>query len=275
MKKQIYTIVTLLSMVLNTTLLAEDNTVKICNDSGEWAPYFYHQRDSNGEKKEKIVGATVDVLDAIFKKIKLEHKFELLPWKRCLAYVKRFDKAQKYEMFSEAGINTQRLKDFIPTKEPIYKRTNVFYYNKDKFPNGIKIKTVKDMENYKICVGSGLSFERYIKAGLKPSFIDTSHKTDYFDVIRKISLGYCDIMPANLAIVEGGKKVKQFNIPKNITYIDDITINDPFYYHFWISKKSERANELINKIDNVIVELKKSGEWEKIFKKHLPNGSGL
>lgn len=114
-----------------------------------------------------------------------------------------------------------------------------------------------------------------MKAGLDPKFVDTSHKTDYIDVIRKISLGYCDIMPANLAIVEGGVKVGQFQLPKNISYTKDITLDRPFFYHYWIAKTSPRAIELKTKIDNAIIQLKKSGEWEKIYSHYLSNGSGL
>lgn len=131
------------------------------------------------------------------------------------------------------------------------------------------------MEKYKICVGAGLSFERYVQAGLDPKLVDTSHKTAYIDVIRKISLGYCDIMPANLSIVEGGVKIKQFKIPSNISYIKDITVDKPFYYHYWIARTSPRAHELKTKIDNAILQLKKSGEWEKIYLPYLSNGSGL
>lgn len=265
----------LIFTILNISLFAKDSIVRICNDSGEWAPYFYYERDNKGNKTDKLVGATVDSLDAIFKIAGLKYEFELVPWKRCLAFVERFDKAGNFEMFSEAGVNSWRKERYLHTNEPVYGRSNVFYYNKEKFPKGIDIKTVKDMEKYKICVGGGLSFERYVKAGLDPNLVDTSHKTDYIEVIRKISLGYCDIMPANLAIIEGGVKVKQFKLPKNIGYIKDVTIDNPFYYHYWISKKSTRAKELREKIDSAIKTLKESGEWEKIYKRYISNGSGL
>lgn len=129
----------------NFSLYASEQPVRICNDSGEWAPYFYYERNSDGTKSDKLVGATVDALDAIFKIVGLKYSFELLPWKRCLAYVERFDKTQTYEMFSEAGINSKREMLFLHTEQAVYKRTDVFYYNNEKFPNGISIKTVKDM----------------------------------------------------------------------------------------------------------------------------------
>lgn len=262
-------------LILVSSLFAAEKPVRICNDSGEWAPYFYYERKSDGTKTNKIVGATTDSLQAIFKIVGIEYSFELLPWKRCVAHVERFDKTQSYEMFSEAGVNSWRKERFLPTEEPVYKRTNVFYYNKDKFPKGITIRTVQEMEHYKICVGAGLSFERYVKAGLNPSLVDTSHKTDYFDVIRKISLGHCDIMPANLAIIEGGERIGQFVIPKNIATIPDTTIDDPFYYHYWIAKKSPRAKELQRRIDAAIRKLKQNGRWEAIYHRYLSGGSGL
>ena len=261
--------------LLSNAVYAEYKTVKICNDIGEWAPYFYFERTQDGSKTGKIVGATVDSLEAIFDYLGIEYVFELLPWKRCLAFVERFNKSQNYEMFSEAGVNTWRQERFLNTREPVYKRTDVFYYNTDKFPGGPDIKTVEDMAGFKLCVGAGLSFERYVKAGLDESLFDVSHKSDYIDVIRKISLGFCDIMPANLAIVEGGVRVKQFRLPNNVAYIPDITISQPFYYHYWISKTSPRAEWLRDKIDDAIRALKASGEWEQIYLKYLSKGSGL
>lgn len=268
-------LVLIIFLLINAPLFGSNLPVKICNDSGEWAPYFYFERNPDGTKTNNLVGATIDSLNAIFEKINMEYSFELIPWKRCLAYVERFEKVQKYEMFSEAGINSWRTERYLHTKEAVYKRTNVFYYNTTKFPQGLNITTVKDMEKYKICVGGGLSYERYIKAGLNEKLVDVSHKTDYFDVIRKISLGFCDIMPANLAIIEGGIKINQFQLPDNISYEADITIDDPFYYYYWIAKTSPRSNELINKIDLAIKELKETGVWEKIYKKYLSQGSGL
>jgi polar amino acid transport system substrate-binding protein len=260
---------------LANSLFAKEQPVKICNDSGEWAPYFYYERTEDGKKTDKIVGATIDSLDAIFAKIDMEYVFELRPWKRCVAYVERYDKAQNFEMFSEAGMNSWRQERFLPTKEPVYKRINVFYYNSDQFPNGLNIKTVKDMEQYKICVAAGFSFERYVKSGLNQALVDVSHKSDYFDVIRKISRGFCDIMPANLAVVEGGERVKQFRLPDNVTYAPDTTIDEAFYYYYWIAKTSPRAHVLRDKIDQAIKELKANGRWEAIYEQYLSTGSGL
>lgn len=113
MKQVLFIIIFFLSISFFTfPLLASDKTVRICNDSGEWAPYFYYERNSDGTKSDKLVGATIDSLDAIFKIIGLPYTFELLPWKRCLAYVERFDKTQTYEMFSEAEL-IQKEKSFF------------------------------------------------------------------------------------------------------------------------------------------------------------------
>lgn len=254
--------------------MASDRVVRICNDIGEWPPYFYYQRNADGSKSDKIAGATVDSLDAIFKKIGMTYEFKLIPWQRCLTYVEHFDETKKYEMFSEAGVNSWRKKRYLITQEPVYKRTNVFYYNTDKFPAGIKIKTVKDMERYRICVATGLSFERYVKKGLSERLVDTHHQ-DYFEVIRMISMGRCDIMPANLAVIEGAEHVKRFHLPSNVSYIQDRTMDKPFFYHYWISKSSPRAKVLQTKVDQAIKDLKTSGEWERIYKKYLSNGSGL
>jgi polar amino acid transport system substrate-binding protein len=271
----VFRVLLILIMGFASPLFAGEEPVRICNDSGEWAPYFYYERMADGIKTGRVVGATIDSLDAIFEIIGMDYEFDLLPWKRCVAFVDRYNKTCTYEMFSEAGVNSWRQEHFLKTKEPVYGRTNVFYYNKEKYPNGLNIKTVQDMEKYKICVPAGFSFERYVKAGLNKNLVDVSHKSDYFDIIRKISLGFCDILPANLAVVEGGEQVGQFRIPDNVAYELDITIKEPFYYYYWIARTSPRAKELRDKIDRAIIKLKKSGRWEKIYRKYLSSGSGL
>ncbi|THB76736.1 MAG: hypothetical protein D3926_16890 [Desulfobacteraceae bacterium] len=274
-RKILLVLVCLLTLhFLQVPLSASDRTVRICNDIGEWPPYFYYERHADGTKSDKLVGATVDSLDAIFKRIGIEYEFDLIPWQRCLTYVDNFHKTKKYEMFSEAGINTWRKERYLNTREPVYKRTNVFYYNTAKYPGGIKIKTVTDMEQYRICVATGLSFERYVKAGLNKALVNTNHQ-DYFEVLRMISLERCDIMPANLAIIEGAERVNRFTLPSNVSYIPDATIEEPFYYHYWIARSSPRASMLQTRIDQAIKALKASGEWERIYQKYLSNGSGL
>jgi len=274
--KKVHHLLIFISIVLFASpLIAGQKPVRICNDSGEWAPYFYRERTTDGTMTERITGATIDSLDAIFEKIDLDYEFELLPWKRCVAYAERFDKVQEFEMFSEAGMNSWRQERFLPTREPVYKRINVLYYNSDTFPDGLHVKTIQDMEKYKICVPAGFSFEFHVKAGLQRELVDVSHGSNYFDVIRKISLGFCDIMPANLAVVAGGETIGQFTIPDNVAFVPDNTIDNTFYYYYWISKTSPRAAELRDKIDQAIRELKASGRWEEIYQQYLANGSGL
>ncbi len=256
-------------------IIAAEKPVRICNDSGEWPPYFYFKRLPDGTKSEQLVGATVDSFKAIFEKIGLEYQFELLPWQRCLAMVDRFDKTGNFELISEAGTSTWRLEHFLKTSEPVYKRTDVFYYNQQRFPNGIQLKSIDDMEGYKICVPAGYSFDRYVEAGLDPELVDVSHKSDYFDVIRKISLGYCDILPANLSVVEGAVRIGRFKLPANVTYTLDQVLGKPFYYYYWIARTSPRAKQLQTSIDQAIRELKADGHWEAIYRKYLSQGSGL
>jgi len=89
--------IVLVSSFANT----QADSVNICTDIAEFAPYTYHPRTDNKIDKSKLTGATKEFLDEIFKTINMGYKLDLLPWKRCLSEVENFGTNNNYEVFSE------------------------------------------------------------------------------------------------------------------------------------------------------------------------------
>ncbi|NRA46119.1 MAG: transporter substrate-binding domain-containing protein [Oligoflexales bacterium] len=75
---------------------------------------MYWQRDEKGNKTEKIVGYTVDLLSRVLKDANINTKFFLPPWKRCLE--KSVDNSQ-YTIALDASYSKDREKKYLLTRD--------------------------------------------------------------------------------------------------------------------------------------------------------------
>lgn len=58
-------------------------TIKICMEDSNWFPYIF------SSENRSPTGIQVDIIEHALKKQNVDYRFEMLPWKRCLDYVKR------------------------------------------------------------------------------------------------------------------------------------------------------------------------------------------
>lgn len=245
--------------------------VKICNDDAEWPPYFYYERDSFGKKTDHIVGASIDILDTLFGNLKYQYTFDLIPWKRCLAAVEFYGQDQTYEVVTDAGENPERNKKYLRS-EPFYAMTPGGFYNRKKFPNGLNIQSGSDLDSYNLCGTFGYNFHPFKDAGVTRRIDISAHEN--IQNLKKLMLGRCDVFLSMLESVQGGPKVGQFEIPEEIDSFVVPNAKKSIFY-MWVSRDSKRGEKLISEVNEEVRKLKNDGTWEKIFDKHIPQGSGL
>lgn len=267
MRTFIFTISLLSLIVLSDFAIAQP--VNICDDETEWPPYTYYQRVKGQPDKSKLTGAVVELLDEVFKLIGMKHSITMLPWKRCLIEVKKFDKSQKYEMFINGSFSMERAEEYY-LSTPIYETHQGVFYSKKKYPSGIPISKPSDISNFKICGVLGYNYEYlYTDYGIAKGIkIDTGAKSIYI-VMRKIEAGRCDILVNSIESIYGATAIGKYTIPSDIGTMPLPGI-EPTTFHVFISKSSPRAYELLTKINQGILILQHSGISKRIFKKYLP-----
>lgn len=243
--------------------------VKICDDAATWPPYAYHPIQNGAEDKSKAIGATVDLLKEVFKNLKLEMQYDLIPWKRCLGSVKFYTHEHEYEMFANGSLNEDRQANYY-VSVPIYNTNQGLFYSKNVFQKKPNITTFGKANNFRVCGILGYNYE--IFNDLDKDNIDLG-ATSINSIISKLNTGRCDFYPSSIQPVLGAETVGKIDL-KNIEHL---TTTDgkiiPFYV--FVSKKSPRGKELIEAINKEILKLQESGQAEQIFKKYLPAGTDL
>ncbi|OZG73211.1 hypothetical protein BTA51_12075 [Hahella sp. CCB-MM4] len=242
--------------------------VQVCDDGAEWPPYIYYQRDNNTINKEQLTGATKDLMDRIFSIAGLEYTVELIPWNRCLNEVKS---GSRYEMLSNAGSNPERMENYHRSLA-IYSTTPGVFFSKTKFPQGVKLSGAKDLNQYKLCGIRGYNYEMYLKAGVKDEVdmgTDNAQAT-----LSKVLSGRCDIFLSIIEPIFGAVAIGQYQLDANLSH-EPVPGIEPTKFYLWVSRKSSRAEDLLEKVNQGIRQLQENGEAETIYKKYLPGGTGL
>ncbi|RLA76017.1 MAG: hypothetical protein DRG78_19825 [Epsilonproteobacteria bacterium] len=259
----------LLFGLLSIQTIINANDVKICDDESEWLPYTYFEREDGKIDKTKLTGATVDLVDDIFKIVDLKYSIDMIPWTRCTKLVEHFDKSHKYEVFLDGTYSTERAEKYYITT-PIYTIDTGIFYSTKIHPNGITINKQSDINNYTICDVNGYNIENLYKIyGLKKEIKVDTTATTLSDVLQKIMAGRCDIVLNSIEPTMGTITLSKGKLD-NLKYVVMPNTKSKTF-HIFISKKSPRAYELLTKINQAILILQNNGVSKKIFKKYISN----
>ena len=251
-----YLLLLIVSFGFISSLHAE--TVDVCDDENLWPPYTI-------TKDGKVTGAMVEMTDAIFSKIEIPHSLHLTPWKRCLYQVENFSGEPPFEVFINGTFSEERAQKYL-VSETIYSTGNAFFYSNQKFKQRPEINSLADLQRFSVCGVHGYNYEMY---KIKSEQLKVT-ANDLHSAFRLLKSGRCEII------------LNAYSVPFGSLFTDTPMIDDTVSaeifselpvqtFHMFVSRKSPRAEYLINAINDSIRELKSSGVAETIFKKYLPD----
>jgi polar amino acid transport system substrate-binding protein len=246
----------------STPLMATDfrnETIKICNDVAEWPPYTYFVR-LNGNKTQKLAGFSVELVHEILNREGVDYEITMLPWKRCLANVEY----GKTEMLLDATYNKNRDKKYYISK-PCYITNAYYFYSKKHHPEGLNIKTLEELEQYRIGGRLGFNYKPY---GIEDSELHSTTNT-FQSLIDVVHSNRCDLFIEKLEVLVGFFSVNGHNLSdSDLAYAPLPEIEpEPFYFMF---TRNDRGRKLKAIIDNGIDRLEKNGHLQELLKKHVP-----
>lgn len=263
MKKLIISIICCLAIFTqNFAESLNDFTIKITDDGAEWPPYTYFKR-INGKKTNKIEGFSVDVISEIFEKNNISYTIELLPWIRA----QRMVEIGEYHIFLSGAYSNERAAKYY-ISVPYYSMTNVAFYSAKKYPNGLTIKGLDDIDqNYKVL---GLSGYDYVSTGLDVTKIDQNGIKDFNQLIQMLHnrLARVDMFIEGYELFVGFRAIGDDYLSDNFlkyTKIPGVIPND---YYMMISRNFVYGKELKDLIDNGIKELIDSGRMNELKAKY-------
>lgn len=253
----------ILSLVILVATTARADSLKgkvihICEDAAEWPPYHYLERE-NGKKTEEIVGYGIDVLDRIFGKHGISYKIDFLPWKRCLAEVK---KGGKYQMALSGSYSRER--DDAYHLVNWYKTTVYYFYSKKRHPQGLKIEKLSDLENYDL---GGVRGYNYYFLGEYEQKMDKGAE-NIETVIKKMSLGRFDLTFEQYEIFSGFRAIGYDHLGNQDLGFAKLPGVEPTWFNMMISKNYVHSPELKKILSEGIAQLFWSGEHKILLEKH-------
>jgi polar amino acid transport system substrate-binding protein len=234
--------------------------IQICDDINEWPPYLYYER-AGGVRTNKLVGYSMDVVDAILTGHHLRYEVTLLPWARCLADVK----AGKFSMALNLVHTEQRANDYFLT-ETYYSVRNFYFYSRKHYPNGLPIQGVADVHKYKVC---GILNYDHSNMGFKPGEIDQGAKT-YDALIAKLHLGRCTLFVSQFEAMLGYALIGQsyFNDPDlGYAQIPSFKLAS---FAMAVTRHAPYGAQLRDLLNHDIAAMQASGQLDAIWKRHIP-----
>ena len=245
------------------TLHAQDlegYDVAIAEDIAEWPPYTYFERKGTAVT-ENVVGFSVDIVDAIFSDNNMTYHIELMPFPRAMENVHL---GHKHVMILNASCNPERCKKYYMSA-PYYQTKGCYFYSKNNHPDGLDITCKADLHAYHVGGIHGFNYTHY---GLDNENVDRG-TYKFGDLMQKMKFGRVDLFLENYETIVGYTRIGyNFLTDEDIGYghIEDVP---PVEFRMWFTK-NETGLALRNIIDQGLVKLHETGEYDKIYRKYFP-----
>ncbi len=195
------------------SLSTQARPFKICLEDSQWFPMIY--KNHEGE----ISGVQVDILKGALSTLKIQHSFDMLPWKRCLMKVKDgdydaalgasySDERSKYLHYPKDakknsvtnGKHSKRVAQSVYVAINLKSQNYVFDGNLSKVPTPVFIPAgfsiAEDLKGVGVLVDDGakkdiLNFKKLLRGekgtviaieGFAKAFIESSDKKELFSI---------------------------------------------------------------------------------------------
>jgi polar amino acid transport system substrate-binding protein len=237
---------------------------RACVADLEYPPYLFTQHDG---KNEQLVGLGVDVLQFSLKRVGLPTaQIQKLPWLRCLKL------AELGEVDLILNVPTAQIAPQpYRISNPYAIVHSVYVTSHINSPHGLIIKTVEDLNRYRIC---GLLGVRYDSYGIDTNKVDTGSSI-YLSLFNKVQANHCDLFLEKREIMDAllarSPELKAaFNSASLVQ--TSLPEDSPIDLHFAISRKIPNSQILLDQLNTSIAILQGTKQLDKWMRSYLtPN----
>ncbi|MEH6345378.1 MAG: transporter substrate-binding domain-containing protein [Bermanella sp.] len=212
-------------------------------------PYEY------ASPKGKPHGFDSEVIQAVFKRLKIPVRIEFQPWKRVVANV---ESGQVSGMFSCAY--SKKRVDFSYLSDPISFATQGVVVNNSY--KGATISKLSDLRGLRVASVAGYASNRYLEDA-RVEFTSLPHISHAFPML---SHGRFDAF--FLSLEAGRFLAAEAGLAGSLKFIQLLDI-ERRNYHLCFSKKRKGYKTLAEQFNQALEQLKTSGEYQAIHKKYL------
>lgn len=237
--------------------VAPQHRIAICDDENELPPFSFFER-SAGARPALMGGFSIAVLRDILVRRGLDYTVELKPWPRCVAMTSL---GTQFTMLMNLTYSVEREKHLLFTR-PFAHLTSFYYYSRKRFPNGLPIASAADLQNYRVCGIMGHNYEGY---GMAPGQVDQGAR-NLESLIGKLKLERCTLFLEKDEIMLGYAALGKSYLATADIAKAPVPGLKPTPFHFGISKRYARAEELRRLIDEELMLMEASGKLAEIWK---------
>lgn len=234
---------------VSTLTLADNPTLKLCEDDADYAPFIYRDKNAQGQ----FTGTTVELVRKLSLALKIPMNIELYPIKRCMKYIED----GQFDIGMDFYLDPERAKKF-DYSPPYYTLTAQYYFNKKSHPQGLNIQAAADLKKYQGCGLSGYSYEHY---GLKEDAKFEVGARNHAIVLQKLMLGRCDYFVEEMEVIDGYALVGDDQLANNpdLGHASVPGVKAPSLY-FIYSRKSPKISAIKLKMDQEITNLSRKND---------------
>ncbi|MBY0233339.1 MAG: transporter substrate-binding domain-containing protein, partial [Burkholderiaceae bacterium] len=238
-------------------------TVLVCADRAEMPPFTFAQR-VNAFPSSQVIGASVDLLQAIARKHGWQLEVQLLPWARCLREVAE----DRIQIALNVGQEEARGAGLLLSRA--YFSTHTIYaYSRRTHPQGLAIHSMADVSKFHVCGLGGYRFESF---GLATASVDRGTTRSYEQLITKLHLGRCDLVIdsretiAGMYLIDPKLRALLVDGGLGIQALPDAPQRQLFIA---VSSKASNASELLKALNEGIAGMEKSREIDRFINAYL------
>lgn len=224
--------------------------------TGDWAPYT--TPDLPGQ------GIFTEVVSAVLTQAGFAPSYYFLPWKRGEQEVKR---GEMFAVFPYIKIE-EREKDFY-FSDPIMPTTGRFFYLKSRFPKSIDYQDLSDLRPYRIGGVLGYWYTTpFAAAHLNVEYVPSDHQSVQKLYLKRIDLAACEELVC-WALID-----KLY--PRHRT--DFAVLDKPMNQgslRLMVSKTYPHAQEILQKFNQALAQLRGNGTIDAILRRHKWNRSAV
>lgn len=231
------------------------DVIHACAADLEYPPYLFTQADATGTN---LVGLAIDVLQLSLKKAgKPPAQIQKLPWLRCLKLSEVGDIDLVLNV-PTAQIDPQPFR----ISQPYAVVHSIYVTSRVNSPHGLTIRTVDDLNRYRIC---GLLGTRYDSYGIDTAKVDVG-SNNYLSLVNKLVADHCDLFLEKREIIDGLKAHSpELKAAFNTASLVETRLpeDSPLGLHYAVSRRIPNSQALVDQLDATIAALQDSKQLEK------------
>lgn len=204
----------------------DNSLLHVCGDAIDWPPYTYI--DGNDVK-----GEDVETLAELLPELGYTFDITMTSWTRCL----RGTKAGDFQLAVSASYNKERAEHFLYTTW-YYQITPYYVYSTKRFPQGLTIDAVSDLEQYKVCGIHGYNYSDFQLSNIDQYTVNT------FESITELQKQHCDVFLSWDEILSGIKNAWGIDYIQGNIVAKPVPNMQKHKFHMLISKQFPQAKAL-------------------------------